>query len=140
MSRADDEGEQPLEVDLRSGGDRDNGCSMPGLELSESELRPDCRVIAVAGELDLAVAGQLESALSRIAGIAEVLIDLSACEFLDSTGLALLVNTRNAMRDEGRRLAAFAPSPQVARLIEVTGLAGNGLIFATLEEARAATG
>jgi anti-sigma B factor antagonist len=108
------------------------------LELSESEPRPHCRVIAVAGELDLAVAGQLESALARTAGVGEVLIDLGACEFLDSTGLALLVNTRNAMRDEGRRLAAFAPSAQVARLIEVTGLADDGLVFATIEEARAA--
>jgi anti-sigma B factor antagonist len=113
---------------------------MQALELSESEPDPDCRVIAIAGELDLAVAGQLESALSRTAGIAEVLIDLSDCEFLDSTGLALIVNTRNAMRDEGRRLAAFAPSAQVARLIEVTGLAEAGLVFATVEEARAATG
>jgi anti-sigma B factor antagonist len=111
---------------------------MSPLELSESEPHPDCRMIAVAGELDLAVAGRLEDALSRTAGVAAVLIDLSACEFLDSTGLALLVNTRNEMREEGRHLVAFAPSVQVERLIEVTGFAGDGLVFATIEEARAA--
>jgi anti-sigma B factor antagonist len=94
-------------------------------------------VLAVGSEVDLAVADQLMDALRRTADAEQVLVDLSACEFLDSTGLAVLVNARNERRDEGNRLALLAPGAQVARLLEVTGLAGDGFAFETIEDARA---
>lgn len=110
---------------------------MPALQLSESKPFPGCRVIAVAGEVDLAVTEQLIDALRQMADDDQVFVDLSGCEFLDSTGLAVLVRARNELRDEGHRLAVFAPSAQVARLLEVTGLAGDDFAFATIEDARA---
>jgi anti-sigma B factor antagonist len=97
-------------------------------------------MIAVSGEVDLAVTAQLAGALAVATdGPDDVLVDLSGCGFLDSTGLALLVNTRNDLRDEGRRLAVLAPSAQVARLLEVTGLGGDGFVFVSLDEASAST-
>jgi anti-sigma B factor antagonist len=117
---------------------RNNSVVVSALQLTESEPHPGARVIAVSGELDLSVARQFGDALTRaVEGSGDVLVDLSACEFLDSTGLALLVNTRNDLGEQGRRLAVLAPSAQVARLLEVTGLQEEGFVFADLEEATA---
>lgn len=103
--------------------------------LTETEPQPDCRVIAIAGELDLAVADQLTAALERTSGCSLVLADLRSCEFIDSTGLAAFVQASNQMKGEGRRFAAFGASDQVLRVLTVTGLTKNGLVFESAEEA-----
>lgn len=104
-------------------------------EVHETELRPDCRVIALAGELDLAVADQLEEAFERARGYRLVLVDLRGCEFIDSTGLAVFVRTYKDLTGEGRAFAAFGASDQVLRVLSVTGLTENGLVFGSAEEA-----
>lgn len=105
------------------------------LELKETELRPDCRVIGLDGELDLEVAGDFEESLKRASGYRVVLIDLSGCEFLDSTGIAVIVRARRDFAAEGRRLAAFGAEHQVSRVLSLTGLTGHGLVFEDAEQA-----
>jgi anti-anti-sigma factor len=90
--------------------------------------------IEIEGELDLAVADQLREAIERTDG-QRVLINLASCEFLDSTGIAVIVHASQA---EGRRLVVHSPSAQVLRVLEVTGLTGNGLVFERREEALSA--
>jgi anti-sigma B factor antagonist len=106
-------------------------------KLSESDLRPGCRRIEVEGELDLAVADQLQEAIDRAASQPQVLIDLGRCDFIDSTGIAVIVRAHGQMAEEGRKLAVCCASDQVLRVLTVTGLAGNGLVFATAESALA---
>jgi anti-sigma B factor antagonist len=85
----------------------------------------DTRVIALCGELDLANAGTAEAALeaSFDAGDASVVVDMRELEFIDSTGIALLVAALG--RNEGEVRIRFIPSasPAVARVLELTGLA-----------------
>jgi anti-anti-sigma factor len=108
---------------------------MPGFHLSEREISSDCREIVVEGELDLAVAGQLEEAIARSHG-EQTLIDLTDCEFIDSTGIAVIVRAdRERSRDGGGRLVVHSPGDQVLRVLEITGLTGIGLVFASREEA-----
>jgi anti-sigma B factor antagonist len=105
-------------------------------KLTEEDLHPDCRKIRVEGELDLAVAEQLEQALVRAgAECREVLIDLGGCEFIDSTGIAAIVNAHKRLAERGTRVVACAPSTQVLRVLSVTGLTANGLVFQNVEEA-----
>lgn len=108
---------------------------MRSFGLTETELQPDCRLIAITGELDLAVADQLTAALERASGFPLVLADLGSCEFIDSTALAAFVRAANQMKDEGRRFAIFGASNQVRRVLAVTGLTENGLVFESAEEA-----
>jgi anti-anti-sigma factor len=68
----------------------------------------------VAGELDLVTTPALREEIARHA--AGVVLDLSELEFLDSTGLVLLMESA---RDHGVVLRREL-SPAVARLIEVT--------------------
>ena len=77
--------------------------------------------VALNGELDLANA-ETPAAVMREALISgkSVVVDLTKLEFLDSTGIAMLVN---AMQEGGERLS-FLPSQHAAvtRLLNLTGL------------------
>ncbi|HEV7770719.1 MAG TPA: STAS domain-containing protein [Solirubrobacterales bacterium] len=109
---------------------------MRAFKLIEEDLRPDCRRIQVEGELDLAVAEQLAEALVRVgAECREVLIDLERCEFIDSTGIAAIVHAHKRLAEQGVRAVACAPSAQVLRVLSVSGLTSNGLVFDNVEEA-----
>lgn len=108
-------------------------------KLSERDLRPGCRQIQVEGELDLAVAVELEEALARAGEeCRRILIDLEACDFIDSTGIAVIVKAHNQAKQQGRRITVYAPSDQVLRVLSVTGLTSNGLVFESLDEALSA--
>lgn len=84
-------------------------------------------ILAVSGEVDLASASVLRSAISAVfgAGAAELLIDLSETQFMDSAGLHLLVDTQHEASRLRRRLAIVCPRGPVRRVVDITGLAGT---------------
>lgn len=96
-------------------------------EVVDEELDGVC-VIAVKGELDLNTAPQLEERLEvALAGGGRLLIDLSGCEFIDSTGIGLIVRAWQRLDvdpdgDGKSRFALCGLSDQVRRLLEITGL------------------
>ena len=96
-----------------------------GTLVVRSEENGGSRVVALAGELDLANAGTAESALEGpLADIdIPVIVDMRELEFIDSTGIALLVSALS--RNEGGARVSFVPSdsPTVTRVLELTGLA-----------------
>jgi stage II sporulation protein AA (anti-sigma F factor antagonist) len=98
----------------------------PGLfELQEREIWPGCLEVEVTGELDLAVSDRLRAALGRAAvNDLHVLVDLSACEFIDASGVAVLVRGNERLRDRDCQLLLFGARAQVRRVLSVTGLAG----------------
>lgn len=108
---------------------------MPSFRLTESDVGPGCREIRVEGELDLAVAPQLEDAISR--GDGELIaIDLAACEFIDSTGIAMIVRAHRETVSNDRRIVVHSPSEQVLRVLTITGLmTTDGLVFENRDEA-----
>src|SRR5262245_41731249 len=76
------------------------------------------------GEFDLASAPGLEREVARIEARhpAEMVIDLSSLEFLDSTGLGLLVMATERAGTNGTKLAFLRGADAVARLFELTGV------------------
>lgn len=95
-------------------------------ELHDEEL-DGVRVIAIRGELDLSTAPQLAEPLETVGGgDSALLIDLSSCEFIDSTGIALIVRTWQRFGggngDEDVRFALCGLGDQVRRLLQVSGL------------------
>ncbi len=111
-------------------------------EVQVGELEHGVRTISVGGELDLSTApdleGPLEQALSGDEG--SVLIDLSQCEFIDSTGIALIVRAwqRLDSGENGRALGICSQNDQVRRVLEITGLELSIPVHLTREEALAA--
>jgi anti-anti-sigma factor len=81
-------------------------------------------VLALHGELDLGSAPALEGALSEFerSGSPRLVIDLENLQFMDSTGLALMVRAQQAARESGYRLVCRRGPKQVQRLFELTGV------------------
>lgn len=114
---------------------------MQRFNVTTTDRQPGCREIQIEGELDLAVAGQLDEVLSAAANECDqVLVDLAGCSFIDSSGIAVILRAHNRMEQDGHRLAVCAPTDQVLRVLSMTGLTANGLVFDSAEEAMAALG
>lgn len=83
-------------------------------------------VLVVCGELDAHTSGLLAVHLDPLpAGAGEVVVDLSGVEFIDSSGLRLLVATHQQATEAGRRLVLRDPSKVVERLLDIAGLADH---------------
>lgn len=114
---------------------------MQRFNLTQRDLRPGCRDVQIEGELDLAVAGRLDEVLTAAAEQCErVLVGLERCQFIDSSGIAVILRAHHRMEAEGRRLVVYAPTEQVLRILSMTGLTSNGLVFDSAEEALVALG
>jgi anti-anti-sigma factor len=90
----------------------------------EVTRRPTHVVAHVHGDVDLATAPQLRTALAELApGTGTVIIDLSDVAFLDSSGLSVLVEFHQQLDKDGARgLRLVVTRPTTSRLLEVTGL------------------
>jgi anti-anti-sigma factor len=98
-------------------GDRENT-----LEVRVAE-GPEGALVAFAGELDLAGAERAQSALERAQPPGGVLeLDLRELDFMDSTGLKLIVACRNRAAEGGGRLVVIVADGAVRRVLELTGL------------------
>lgn len=114
---------------------------MQRFNITERDLQPGYRDVQVQGELDLAVAGQLDEVLTAAVEQYDcVLIGLERCDFIDSSGIAVILRAHSRMQEEGHRLVVYAPTEQVLRVLSMTGLTQNGLVFNTAEEALTALG
>ena len=93
-------------------------------------------LIGVSGELDLASSPELERELERgTASAAELLIiDLRKLEFMDSTGLSVLVRAHQKATQSGKRFAIVKGPQQVERLLSLTGVAERLTVVDTPEE------
>lgn len=81
--------------------------------------------LSLYGELDQATVAELHQAADPLVenGSESVLVDLSDCSFIDSSGLAAFVAIRERITtDSGRGFAVCCPDTQVRRLLELTGL------------------
>ena len=102
-----------------------------------SEAIDGLQAVSVTGELDQGTAPQLRVVLADALGLppSSVLVDLSDCNFIDSTGLSLLVEAKRRLAEEDRRFAVCCPDPDVRRLLELTGIDRAVGLFDTRDEA-----
>ena len=97
-------------------------------------------ILAIAGELDLGTAEQLWPSLERLFNPAPptaaartapdpaspldaVVLDATGLEFLDSSGLRVLLRGARLAEDEGTAFRVVAPNPVVQRVLELSGAA-----------------
>jgi anti-anti-sigma factor len=93
-------------------------------------------IISVAGAIDLLTADQLSDALSiEVPRHALVVVDLTAVEFLSSSGLAALALAHRAAVEAGHVLRLVAGNRVTLRPIQITGLADEIAVFATVPDA-----
>jgi anti-anti-sigma factor len=90
-----------------------------------TERQSQAVVLALYGKLDLAAESCLEQALrrARAFGCTRVVIDLSALEFIDWSGLQLLLRARRETLEQGLRISLLRGPRSVQRLFERSGAA-----------------
>ena len=92
---------------------------------TRTSAEPGRTVVAVSGECDLTVRDQFTAALlAAVDQAAVVVVDLAGLRFMDSSGVHGLVVGHRAAREKGRRLHVVNAAGEVARVLELTGLAG----------------
>jgi anti-sigma B factor antagonist len=92
-----------------------------------TEADGDALVVRACGELDMASADGLERELRKAFenGASTVLLDLGNVEFIDATGLSVLLAVAKLTTANGRQLRIVRRSPPVQRAVEATGLDGS---------------
>ena len=81
-------------------------------------------LLVVVGEIDMATSTRLIAALNEAVteAVRALVVDLSAVDFMDSTGLALLLGAYRRLRQRGRGFAVVCPGGQLRQIFEVTDL------------------
>ena len=96
--------------------------------------------VAVRGEVDIAAVPTLELALDTAIreSVGAFVIDLCDVDFLDSSGLNVLLRARALLGREDRPAAIVCPPGPVRRLFDVVGVADLLFLYDSREEAAAA--
>jgi anti-sigma B factor antagonist len=85
--------------------------------------------VAIFGELDLATSDKAKDAIdSAIARSGDVVIDLRACPFVDSTGIGVLAQAAVRLREQKRTLTLRGVRDRVRRILDLAGLTKPDLV------------
>jgi anti-anti-sigma factor len=106
----------------------------------QSLQRDDVVVVAVAGELDMATAPQLQVHVTELLerGHNRIVFDLAEVSFCDSTGLSVFVRAQNNCDERDGAIRLATPQRGVLRILEVSGLIEVLPTYASVDEAVAA--
>ena len=114
---------------------------IPQFEINSGPGPEDVYVVTVTGEVDMSHEEELRGEL-RTAVAAEakgIVVDLTECEFIDSSGVRALLLSREAQHsgDGDEHLAVAASSEQILRILSVMGIDRVIPVRPTIEEAAA---
>jgi anti-sigma B factor antagonist len=110
------------------------------MELSLSTRESDgTLVVDVAGEIDVYTSPKLRERLVGLVndGANSIVVNLEDVEFIDSTGLGVLVGVLKRIRARGGSLSLVCQREGLLRVFTITGLEKVFAIFATVDDATA---
>ena len=99
--------------------------SPPGAPLELHTVEEDDRVVlAVYGEIDATTTSRLRERIRDVfdAGTRRLVVDMSGVNFIDSTGLGVLVGALRYFKEGNGEILLRSPSPIAARVLKVSGL------------------
>ncbi len=96
-------------------------------------------IVAVGGEIDVYTAPRLRDRITELvaAGTYDLVIDMEAVEFLDSTGLGVLVGGLKKVRAHDGSLSLICHQDRLLKIFRITGLAKVFVIHESAEAALA---
>jgi anti-sigma B factor antagonist len=112
----------------------------PELGLAVDSADPLCTVLTVEGEIDVYTAPLLRQKLVELAdtGVSRIVVNLEPVQFLDSTGLGVLVAALNRFRRQDGEVELICSQARILRVFEITGLTKVFTIHESLGAASAA--
>jgi len=93
--------------------------------------------ITLVGRLDTDTAPELDSALNKVferKGIARLVFDVSALDYISSAGIRCLVRARKAIEPGGGKVAVVNPQPGVRKVLDIVKAVPAKGIFASVAE------
>jgi anti-sigma B factor antagonist len=98
------------------------------------------RVVEINGELDIATSPRVRELLSAAAsdGDRPIVLDLTGCTFIDSTGLATLLHGTKPAQNGESNVAIASLGGEVRKLLELTAIDRTIPVFDAVEQAVAA--
>lgn len=99
----------------------------------------DRTILEVGGEIDVYTAPKLRERLVDLIGEGhcDIIIDMAGVEFLDSTGLGVLVGGLKRVRSHDGQLALVCPQERIYKIFRITGLTKVFPMYDTIDEALA---
>ena len=104
---------------------------VPHFELSEESPGEGAHIICVRGEIHVTTAPRFAEALNAAieSGKTAVVLDMTGVEFIDSTGLSVLLNGLRLVGQRRGKMALVCTNPTVLRLFQITNLDSTFDIF-----------
>jgi len=101
------------------------------------EVVRNASVITILGELDIATSPKVRELLTEAArdGDRPLVIDLTGCEFVDSTGLATLLHGAKPAQNGESNVALVCTGGEVRKLLELTAIDRTIPVYETLDSA-----
>ncbi len=103
----------------------------------ESSTNDGTAVLALRGEVDVYTAPKLKSSLIDLVdeGTYEIIVDLSEVDFIDSSGLGVLVGGLKRVKAREGSISLVCSQENILKIFRITGLNKVFPIYATLDEA-----
>jgi anti-sigma B factor antagonist len=102
--------------------------------------RPHVALVVLAGEHDLHSADEVQLTFDQSLAVCDhLIVDLSSADFIDSTIIGVLLQTKKDALERDRKFnVVLGTAPIVERILEVTGVVGRLNVVPTVERALAA--
>jgi anti-anti-sigma factor len=102
--------------------------------------RPHVALVVLAGEHDLHSADEVQQTFDQSLAVCDhLIVDLSSADFIDSTIVHVLLQTKKHAIELDRKFnVVLGTAPIVERILEVTGVVGRLNVVPTVERALAA--
>jgi len=102
--------------------------------------RNGVEVVELSGDIDVHTGDDLRSLLTELdaAGVTRIVVDLCMVQYVDSTGLGILLAALKRAHARGGFVCLVVARPNLARMLEITGLAAVFGVSGSVSEALAA--
>ena len=99
--------------------------------------RGEWSIVEVGGEVDVATAPRLREQLISLVGDGRyrIVVSLEGVDFIDSTGLGVLISGLKRVRTHGGRFSLVCTEPRILKVFEITGLLAVFNVCGTIEDA-----
>ena len=103
----------------------------------ETAKRGDATILSLRGEIDVYTAPRLRQAIVDLidAGERRIVVDMENVDFLDSTGLGVLVEGLKRAKGNDGDLSIVATHDKILKIFDITGLNKAFGIFGSVDEA-----
>jgi anti-sigma B factor antagonist len=106
-------------------------------EITDRRVGGDTHVVAVTGEIDLFTAPEFKQRVSAPidAGRSNVIVDLTATTFIDSSSLGVLIGAHRRLKLRGGSLVVVCDNDAIVKTFRITGLDGVFTLVKSLDDA-----